>query len=138
VNRTALPRPDGFAEPLSGRRARCKACQRRCLLEEGQLGYCGVRTNQGSKLRPLAYGRVAAMHLANVERKPLYHFFPGNIMLSPGSLGCKYRCQNPIAGPVRLVARVDLKDLHGEGNHQVMKTWLYPQAAFSPILFPQQ
>jgi pyruvate formate lyase activating enzyme len=92
VNTTALPRPDGFAEPLSGRRVRCKACQRRCLLEEGQLGYCGVRTNENGMLRPLSYGRVAAMHLADVERKPLYHFFPGTIMLSLGSLGCNYRC----------------------------------------------
>ncbi len=50
----------------------------RCLLEEDQLGFCGVRKNQRGRLVPLSYGRVAAMHLANVERKPLFHFFPGD------------------------------------------------------------
>ncbi len=81
-----------FAEALPGNRVRCKACQRCCLLEEGRLGFCRVRKNQGGKLVPLSYGRVAAMHLANVERKPLFHFFPGEIMLSLGSLGCNFRC----------------------------------------------
>jgi pyruvate formate lyase activating enzyme len=81
-----------LAEALPGNRVRCKACQRCCLLEEGRLGFCGVRKNQGGKLVPLSYGRVAAVHLANVERKPLFHFFPGEIMLSLGSLGCNFRC----------------------------------------------
>ncbi len=71
---------------------RCKACQRRCLLEQGQLGFCGVRQNKAGKLTPLSYGRVAAIHLANVERKPLFHFYPGRVMLSVGSLGCNFRC----------------------------------------------
>lgn len=51
-----------------------------------------MRQNQDGKLVPLSYGRVAAMHLANVERKPLFHFYPGRVMLSLGSLGCNFRC----------------------------------------------
>jgi pyruvate formate lyase activating enzyme len=88
-----LYRPNvGFAASLRGNRVRCQACQRGCLLDEGQLGFCGVRKNRGGDLAPLSYGRVAAVHLAAVERKPLYHFFPGNVMLSVGSLGCSFRC----------------------------------------------
>ena len=68
------------------------ACQRRCTLAEGQLGFCGVRQNRGGGLVSLSYGRVAALHLANVERKPLFHFYPGEVMLSVGSLGCNFRC----------------------------------------------
>lgn len=71
---------------------RCKACQRRCVLEEGEVGFCGVRKNLGGEMVPLSYGRVGAMHLACVERKPLFHFYPGRIMLSLGSLGCNFRC----------------------------------------------
>jgi pyruvate formate lyase activating enzyme len=81
-----------FAEAQAGNRVRCKTCQRGCLLEEDRFGFCGVRKNEGGRLLPLSYGRVAAMHLANVERKPLFHFFPGEIMLSLGSLGCNFRC----------------------------------------------
>ena len=51
---------------------------------------CGrIRAGQ---LLSLSYGRVAALHLANVERKPLFHFYPGEVMLSVGSLGCNFRC----------------------------------------------
>jgi pyruvate formate lyase activating enzyme len=87
-----MPRLEGFAEGLPEGRLRCRACQRRCTLDEGRLGLCGVRKNEQGKLIPLSYGRVAARHLAHVERKPLFHFFPGKIMLSVGSLGCNFRC----------------------------------------------
>jgi pyruvate formate lyase activating enzyme len=83
---------DGFAEGLPEKKVRCKACQRRCLLEKDQLGFCKVRSNQDGKLIPHSYGRVAALHLTNVERKPLFHFYPGRLMLSIGGLGCNFRC----------------------------------------------
>ncbi len=92
MNALRPPTREGFAESLSDGRTRCRACQRRCLLEEGQLGFCGVRKNERGRLVPLSYGRVAAMHPAYVERKPLYHFHPGRVMLSLGSLGCNFRC----------------------------------------------
>lgn len=82
----------GYAECLPGKKIRCKACQRRCLLEKDQLGFCKVRANQDGKLVLLSYGRVAALHLANVERKPLFHFYPGRLLLSIGGLGCNFRC----------------------------------------------
>jgi pyruvate formate lyase activating enzyme len=62
------------------------------VLGDGELGFCRVRRNDGGRLAPLSYGRVAALHLANVERKPLYHFYPGRVMLSVGGLGCNFRC----------------------------------------------
>ncbi len=82
----------GFAEAMPHGRVRCLACQRGCILAEDDLGFCRVRANRGGKLAPLSYGRVAALHLANVERKPLFHFHPGQVMLSVGSLGCNFRC----------------------------------------------
>lgn len=82
----------GVADKLPAGRTRCKACQRQCVVEEGRLGFCRVRQNLAGKLLVLGYGRVAALHLAPVERKPLFHFFPGKIMLSVGGLGCNFRC----------------------------------------------
>jgi len=81
-----------FAERLPDGQVRCKVCQRECLLAEGQGGFCGARVNQAGKMVPLTYGRVAALHWAEVERKPLFHFHPGRVMLSAGSLGCNFRC----------------------------------------------
>ncbi len=68
------------------------ACQRGCVLGPGELGFCRVRQHREGRLVPLSYGRVATLHLAEVERKPLFHFHPGEVMLSAGSLGCNFRC----------------------------------------------
>ncbi|MHC4714802.1 MAG: hypothetical protein ACYTAN_16280, partial [Planctomycetota bacterium] len=70
------PARAGFAEGLADGSVRCLACQRRCVLGDGAVGYCRVRRNVGGRLAPLSYGRIAALHLAEVERKPLFHFFP--------------------------------------------------------------
>jgi pyruvate formate lyase activating enzyme len=88
---TERPR-DGLAERLPDGRLGCLVCQRACALAEGGLGFCRVRRNEAGRVVPLSYGRVAALHLANVERKPLYHFYPGEVMLSVGGLGCNFRC----------------------------------------------
>lgn len=92
MSETADNGREGFAEPLPDGRLRCKACQRACVLTADELGFCRVRMNRAGRLVPLSYGRVAALHVANVERKPLFHFYPGQRMLSLGSLGCNFRC----------------------------------------------
>ncbi len=83
---------EGFCEKLPDGRLLCLACQRGCRLRPGEPGFCRVRRRRGDRLVPLSYGRVAALHPANVERKPLYHFHPGRVMLSVGGLGCNFRC----------------------------------------------
>ncbi len=82
----------GFARTVPEGRLECLVCQRRCVLSEGQRGYCHTRENRSGQLVSLTYARVAALHWAEVERKPLFHFYPGRVMLSVGSLGCNFRC----------------------------------------------
>jgi pyruvate formate lyase activating enzyme len=38
------------------------------------------------------YGRLASVYLDPIEKKPLYHFFPGRPVLSIGSVGCNMQC----------------------------------------------
>lgn len=38
------------------------------------------------------YGLCAAMHWDPVEKKPLYHYFPGRQILSLGTFGCNLSC----------------------------------------------
>ena len=85
-------RTPALARAVSEGRLECLACQRRCVLSEGQRGYCNTRENRSGELVSLTYGRVAALHWAEVERKPLFHFYPGRVMLSVGSVGCNFRC----------------------------------------------
>ncbi len=72
--------------------ARCDVCFRQCELKEGQAGSCGARANAGGAVRPLFYGRISALALDPIEKKPLYHFHPGSRILSVGSLGCNLHC----------------------------------------------
>ena len=73
-------------------RARCELCFHRCALEEGQTGLCRARANRGGRVVPLNYGRLTALALDPIEKKPLRRFHPGSLVLSVGSFGCNLRC----------------------------------------------
>ena len=70
----------------------CTLCPHYCKLATGNTGICGVRKNTGEKIELLTYGVISGYSLDPVEKKPLYHFFPGHNLLSIGSFGCNMRC----------------------------------------------
>ena len=70
----------------------CLLCPHNCKLSESKTGICGVRKNTGEKIDLLTYGVISGYSLDPVEKKPLYHFFPGRNILSVGSFGCNMRC----------------------------------------------
>jgi len=39
------------------------------------------------------YGKISSIGFDPIEKKPLYHFYPGKEILSIGSLGCNLQCQ---------------------------------------------
>lgn len=71
----------------------CLACQRYCLISNGQLGFCKARQNIGGRLYSLIDGVLNGMQIDPIEKKPFYHFHPGEKVLSLGSFGCNYRCK---------------------------------------------
>lgn len=71
---------------------RCEVCFRHCELKEGQLGFCGARICAGGKVTAANYGRITALALDPIEKKPLRRFMPGRRILSVGSYGCNLRC----------------------------------------------
>jgi pyruvate formate lyase activating enzyme len=71
---------------------RCDLCPRRCVIPNGHFGACGVRGNKnGNGLLPF-YGQVTSLALDPIEKKPLFHFRPGSMILSVGFSGCNLRC----------------------------------------------
>ena len=76
-----------------GDAALCGLCPHRCRIAEGKAGICGVRENRGGTLFAATYGKVAAVAVDPVEKKPLFHFHPGARILSIGSVGCNFRCE---------------------------------------------
>ncbi len=79
-------------ETLSSGHARCHICPRQCLIAEGRYGYCQTRLNKQGKLYSIIYGRVASLVVSPIEKKPMFHFYPGSLWLSLGSYGCNFRC----------------------------------------------
>ena len=72
--------------------ATCELCFHRCCLEEGQTGVCRARVNRDGRVVSLSYGKLTALALDPIEKKPLRRFRPGSLVLSGGSFGCNLRC----------------------------------------------
>ncbi len=70
----------------------CQICPRQCNLKEGQTGFCRARVCINNRIVPVNYGRITSLALDPIEKKPLYHFYPGSKILSLGSFGCNLRC----------------------------------------------
>jgi len=77
---------------ISDNKLECTLCPHYCKLAAGKTGICGVRKNSGEKIELLTYGVISGYSLDPVEKKPLYHFFPGHNVLSIGSFGCNMKC----------------------------------------------
>ncbi|NMB34735.1 MAG: AmmeMemoRadiSam system radical SAM enzyme [Firmicutes bacterium] len=75
-----------------GEKILCTLCPQECRLKEGQTGICGVRRVEGGRLITTNYGLCAALALDPIEKKPLYHFYPGWKILSLGTVGCNLNC----------------------------------------------
>lgn len=72
----------------------CFTCAHRCTIPEGKRGICGVMENRNGVLYSLVYGKVIALHIDPIEKKPLFHFYPGTSALSLATVGCNFRCLN--------------------------------------------
>ena len=77
---------------LGNNKLECQLCPHLCKLLPGKTGICGARKNTGEKIELLTYGVISGLALDPVEKKPIYHFFPGTNILSIGSWGCNMRC----------------------------------------------
>lgn len=71
---------------------KCLLCPKGCLIKEGQVGFCRSRKNINNKLYSLIYSKVSSCGFDPIEKKPLYHFYPGTPVLSLGTVGCSFSC----------------------------------------------
>jgi len=70
----------------------CRLCPHGCRIEDGRRGICGVRINKAGMLICETYNRICSGNIDPIEKKPLYHFFPGKNIFSIGSIGCNFSC----------------------------------------------
>ncbi|MBF0297839.1 MAG: AmmeMemoRadiSam system radical SAM enzyme [Oligoflexia bacterium] len=71
----------------------CNLCPRCCEIREEGRGVCSVRGVVDGKLRSFAYGVSSGLCIDPIEKKPLYHFYPGSGVLSIGTVGCNLLCK---------------------------------------------
>jgi len=78
---------------LSEKRVRCELCGHNCVIPDSCTGICKTRRNIDGKLYSLTYGKIISLMLDPIEKKPLYHFYPGSKTLSLAMQGCNFKCQ---------------------------------------------
>ena len=80
-------------DELDGKKVQCHLCAHRCIIKDGERGICRVRENQNGKLCTLVYGKLISQNVDPIEKKPLYHFYPGSKAYSVATPGCNFRCE---------------------------------------------
>lgn len=80
-------------EKIEGQKVICRLCPRECRVADQERGYCGVRENRGGEYFTLVHGRVCAVHVDPIEKKPLFHVLPGTTALSLATAGCNMECR---------------------------------------------
>jgi len=81
-----------FYEKRPDKKVKCLLCPHGCVISSGKVGICSIRKNIDGTLIALTYGRISSCSLDPIEKKPLYHFYPGKMILSLGSIGCNFAC----------------------------------------------
>lgn len=79
-------------ESLKNKDVKCLTCAHTCVIKPGKRGICGVRENRNGVLYALNYGKVIARNVDPIEKKPLFHFYPGSLSYSIATVGCNFRC----------------------------------------------
>ncbi len=82
-----------FYKRESNGKIRCLLCPHSCLLVEDESGICLGRVHQEGQLLANSYGQITGIAIDPIEKKPLYHYQPGNKILSIGTYGCNLNCR---------------------------------------------
>lgn len=82
-----------YYEKLEDRKVRCNLCPNFCIIADGKFGSCRSRKNVSGVLIAVNYGRTVSLNLDPIEKKPLYHYYPGSQILSLGANSCNLKCQ---------------------------------------------
>jgi pyruvate formate lyase activating enzyme len=79
-------------QKLERSKVKCNLCNHRCVISPEKKGTCRVRENRDGVLYTLVYGRTVTNNIDPIEKKPLFHFYPGSKSYSMATVGCNFRC----------------------------------------------
>ncbi len=106
-------------ESLNEKKTRCNLCNHRCVIKNGRRGICGVRENQEGILKTLVYGKLIAGNIDPIEKKPLFHVFPGSLSYSVATVGCNFKCL--------FCQNADIAQMPSDHNGMIMGDFFTPE-----------
>jgi len=100
----------GLFQKKDDNTTQCLTCERKCKIPLDEIGYCQTRININSEIYSLVYGLIPSLSFNPIEKKPLYHFYPGSLAITVGSYGCNFNCfwcqNHHISHPKRKVSEI--------------------------------
>lgn len=123
----------------------CGLCPKGCIIAEGRIGFCRVRKNTDNKLYTQNYGACSSFAIDPIEKKPLYHFYPGSLILSLGTWGCNFACsfcqnwqiaqESPQTTELLPEKAVEIaREQAGQGNIGIAYTYSEPSVWYEYVL----
>ncbi len=82
-----------YYRKLTSDKVQCLLCPHFCVIQEGDIGICRGKKNINGKLYAINYGKTVTVGIDPIEKKPLFHFFPGSQILSIASNTCNFDCK---------------------------------------------
>ena len=89
-----MKREARFWKTISDKKVQCNLCYHACKIDDNNSGICSVRKNENGKLNTLIYGSCSSVAVDPIEKKPLFHFYPGSNVFSLGTVGCNFKCSH--------------------------------------------
>ncbi len=89
---TASKKEALYYERIDNDRIKCMLCPHECIISPEKRGICRGRVNYQGVLITENYEQVSSLGIDPIEKKPLYHFYPGSRILSVGTYGCNFTC----------------------------------------------
>lgn len=121
--------------PITNNRVICTLCPRNCRINDNKVGFCGVRKNIDGELKTLNYGKSVPVTCESIETEAVFHYAPGESILSLGNIGCMMKCdfcQNWTTSQSRLVSDKHIELITPESvveyvlEHNIrMLSWTY-------------
>lgn len=85
-------KPAMFFNKIEDKKVHCYLCPHNCVIKPDGIGACRARKNIDGSLYSLNYGKITSIALDPIEKKPLYRFKNGSMILSVGTFGCNLKC----------------------------------------------
>lgn len=111
---------------IEDQKVRCALCTHRCVIKDGRRGICKVRENQDGRLQTLVYGKLIAQHVDPIEKKPLFHLYPGSLSYSVATVGCNFKCL--------FCQNADIAQMPEDNKGLIMGSTVTPEAVVADAL----